>query len=221
VGQKVNPHGFRLGITSEYTSRWYADKGYKDYIKEDVAIRRMLSTGKNEPASAVSIAHARPRQVDIHTARRASSSVAAAPGRPHPWRPRGYGQAGAAEHPRGEEPRDGQWWPGWAAVQAKCLVPSCHAQHPERDEGRRNASGAGQWTARGAEMSRRFYRGPRPLHAAGRHRLRLLRGAPRSADREGVDLQGDIRAPASEARRPLRSASAVRAGGAAPIDDRT
>ena len=33
MGQKVNPHGFRLGITSEYTSRWYADKGYKDYIK--------------------------------------------------------------------------------------------------------------------------------------------------------------------------------------------
>ena len=45
MGQKVNPHGFRLGITSEYTSRWYADKGYKDYVKEDVSIRRMLSKG--------------------------------------------------------------------------------------------------------------------------------------------------------------------------------
>src|SRR3954451_16216472 len=35
VGQKVNPHGFRLGITTDYKSRWYADKLYKDYVKED------------------------------------------------------------------------------------------------------------------------------------------------------------------------------------------
>jgi hypothetical protein len=34
VGQKVNPHGFRLGITTDYKSRWYADKLYKDYVKE-------------------------------------------------------------------------------------------------------------------------------------------------------------------------------------------
>ncbi|MGA0798635.1 MAG: 30S ribosomal protein S3, partial [Candidatus Nanopelagicales bacterium] len=25
MGQKVNPHGFRLGYTSEYTSKWFAD----------------------------------------------------------------------------------------------------------------------------------------------------------------------------------------------------
>ena len=29
VGQKVNPHGFRLGITTDFKSRWYADKLYK------------------------------------------------------------------------------------------------------------------------------------------------------------------------------------------------
>src|SRR5215207_3721665 len=45
MGQKVNPHGFRLGITTEWKSRWYADKLYKDYVKEDVAIRRMMSKG--------------------------------------------------------------------------------------------------------------------------------------------------------------------------------
>ena len=39
MGQKVNPHGFRLGITTEFKSRWYADKLYKDYVKEDVEIR--------------------------------------------------------------------------------------------------------------------------------------------------------------------------------------
>ena len=42
MGQKVNPHGFRLGITTDFKSRWYADKLYKDYVAEDVAIRRML-----------------------------------------------------------------------------------------------------------------------------------------------------------------------------------
>ena len=42
MGQKVNPHGFRLGITTDFKSRWYADKLYKDYVKEDVAIRRLL-----------------------------------------------------------------------------------------------------------------------------------------------------------------------------------
>ena len=42
MGQKINPHGFRLGITTEYKSRWYADKLYKDYVKEDVMIRRLM-----------------------------------------------------------------------------------------------------------------------------------------------------------------------------------
>ena len=45
MGQKVNPHGFRLGITTDFKSRWYADKLYKDYVAEDVAIRRMLQKG--------------------------------------------------------------------------------------------------------------------------------------------------------------------------------
>jgi small subunit ribosomal protein S3 len=45
VGQKVNPHGFRLGITTDYKSRWYADKLYADYVKEDVAIRKLMGKG--------------------------------------------------------------------------------------------------------------------------------------------------------------------------------
>ena len=48
MGQKVNPHGFRLGITTDFKSRWFADKAgqrYSDYVKEDVAIRRMMSKG--------------------------------------------------------------------------------------------------------------------------------------------------------------------------------
>jgi small subunit ribosomal protein S3 len=71
VGQKVNPHGFRLGITTEWKSRWYADKEYKDYVKEDVAIRRMMSKGMERAGiSRVDIERTRERvRVDIHTAR--------------------------------------------------------------------------------------------------------------------------------------------------------
>jgi small subunit ribosomal protein S3 len=71
VGQKVNPHGFRLGITTDYKSRWYADKLYKDYVKEDVAIRRLMTKGMERAGiSKVEIERTRDRvRVDIHTAR--------------------------------------------------------------------------------------------------------------------------------------------------------
>jgi small subunit ribosomal protein S3 len=71
VGQKVNPYGFRLGITTEWKSRWYADKLYKDYVKEDVAIRKMMSKGMERAGiSRVEIERTRDRvRVDIHTAR--------------------------------------------------------------------------------------------------------------------------------------------------------
>ena len=76
VGQKVNPHGFRLGITTEHKSRWFADgtKGgqrYRDYVKEDVAIRKLMSKGMERAGiSRVEIERTRDRvRVDIHTAR--------------------------------------------------------------------------------------------------------------------------------------------------------
>ena len=71
MGQKINPHGFRLGITTEWKSRWYADKQYADYVKEDVAIRKLLATGLERAGIAdVQIERTRDRvRVDIHTAR--------------------------------------------------------------------------------------------------------------------------------------------------------
>lgn len=71
MGQKVNPHGFRLGYTTDFKSRWYADKQYKDYVKEDVAIRTMLQRGMERAGiSKVEIERTRDRvRVDIHTAR--------------------------------------------------------------------------------------------------------------------------------------------------------
>jgi small subunit ribosomal protein S3 len=71
VGQKINPHGFRLGISTDWKSRWYADKQYAEYVKEDVAIRKLLSKGMERAGIAkVEIERTRDRvRVDIHTAR--------------------------------------------------------------------------------------------------------------------------------------------------------
>ncbi len=71
MGQKVNPHGFRLGITTEWKSRWFADKLYAEYVKEDVAIRRLMGKGMERAGiSRVDIERTRDRvRVDIHTAR--------------------------------------------------------------------------------------------------------------------------------------------------------
>jgi small subunit ribosomal protein S3 len=71
MGQKVNPNGFRLGVTTDWKSRWFADKQYAEYVKEDVAIRRLMSTGMERAGIAkVEIERTRDRvRVDIHTAR--------------------------------------------------------------------------------------------------------------------------------------------------------
>ena len=42
MGQKVSPTGFRLGITEEWRSRWYADKDYAQNLANDLAIRKFL-----------------------------------------------------------------------------------------------------------------------------------------------------------------------------------
>ncbi len=71
MGQKVNPHGFRLGITTEFKSRWFAEKNYKDYVKEDIEIRRMMSKGMERAGvSRIEIERTRERvRIDLHTAR--------------------------------------------------------------------------------------------------------------------------------------------------------
>ena len=42
MGQKVMPTGFRLGITEDWRSRWYADKDYAKNLENDLAIRKFL-----------------------------------------------------------------------------------------------------------------------------------------------------------------------------------
>nr|MDQ2728299.1 30S ribosomal protein S3 [Actinomycetota bacterium] len=71
MGQKVNPYGFRLGVTTDWKSRWFNDRNYQDYLIEDWEIRSYLM-GQLERAavSRIEIERTRDRlRIDVHTAR--------------------------------------------------------------------------------------------------------------------------------------------------------
>ncbi|PIE65915.1 MAG: 30S ribosomal protein S3 [Deltaproteobacteria bacterium] len=44
MGQKVHPIGFRLGTTKTWSSKWYAEKSYANWLHEDLAIKRLIKT---------------------------------------------------------------------------------------------------------------------------------------------------------------------------------
>jgi small subunit ribosomal protein S3 len=72
MGQKVNPYGFRLGITTDWKSRWFADKQeYEESLIEDWKIRDYLRRELPHAAvSRVEIERTRDRlRVDVYTAR--------------------------------------------------------------------------------------------------------------------------------------------------------
>jgi small subunit ribosomal protein S3 len=72
MGQKVNPYGFRLGITTDWKSRWFADRGeYAHYVIEDWQIRDYLMNELPHAAiSRIEVERTRDRlRVDVHTAR--------------------------------------------------------------------------------------------------------------------------------------------------------
>jgi len=72
MGQKVNPYGFRLGVTTDWKSRWFADREeYADFIIEDWKIRDYLMGELPHAAiSRVEVERTRDRlRVDVHTAR--------------------------------------------------------------------------------------------------------------------------------------------------------
>ena len=71
MGQKIHPHGLRLGITADWKTHWFAENNYAEYVAEDIKIREYLSTGLDRAGIAdVVIERTRDRvRVDIHTAR--------------------------------------------------------------------------------------------------------------------------------------------------------
>ena len=71
MGQKVNPYGFRLGVTTDWKSRWFSDREYTDYLIEDWKIRDYLMRQLERAAvSRVEVERTRDRlRIDVHTAR--------------------------------------------------------------------------------------------------------------------------------------------------------
>ena len=71
MGQKVNPHGMRVGVIKDWDSKWYAESEFADYLVEDYNIRndlkkKLYSAG----VSKIEIERASDRvRVVIHTAK--------------------------------------------------------------------------------------------------------------------------------------------------------
>lgn len=42
MGQKVHPHGFRIGVIKTWDSKWFADKNYQQYLLEDIKVRKFV-----------------------------------------------------------------------------------------------------------------------------------------------------------------------------------
>ena len=71
MGQKINPYGFRLGVTTDWKSRWFSERQYKEYLTEDWKIRGYLMDRLADAAvSRIDIERTLDKlRVDIHTAR--------------------------------------------------------------------------------------------------------------------------------------------------------
>ena len=72
MGQKTHPYGLRLGIVTDWKSRWYSDKGYAAQVAEDYKIRKYLRDElKRGAISRIDIERigGSKVQIDIHTGR--------------------------------------------------------------------------------------------------------------------------------------------------------
>ncbi|MCE2854419.1 MAG: 30S ribosomal protein S3 [Ilumatobacteraceae bacterium] len=71
MGQKINPYGFRLGVTTDWKSRWFSTREYKDYLTEDWKIREYLMGSLEDAAvSRIEVERTRDKlRIDVHTAR--------------------------------------------------------------------------------------------------------------------------------------------------------
>ncbi len=72
MGQKIHPYGLRLGIVTDWKSRWYSEKDYAKQVNEDSQIRRYLRGElKRGAISRIDIERIGDKkvQIDVHTAR--------------------------------------------------------------------------------------------------------------------------------------------------------
>ena len=71
MGQKINPYGFRLGVSTDWKSRWFSEREYQKYLTEDWKIRQaIMSKLESAAISRIEIERTRDKvRVDVHTAR--------------------------------------------------------------------------------------------------------------------------------------------------------
>ncbi len=71
MGQKVNPHGLRVGVINDWDSRWYAEKDFSDLLVEDFELRKFLKKKLYSAGVAkIEIERASERvRINIHTAK--------------------------------------------------------------------------------------------------------------------------------------------------------
>ena len=71
MGQKVNPHGLRVGVIKDWDSKWYAEDDFADYLVEDYNIRNFLKDRLYSAGiSRIEIERAADRvKIIIHTAK--------------------------------------------------------------------------------------------------------------------------------------------------------
>ncbi len=71
MGQKVNPHGLRVGVIKDWDSKWYADDEFSDFLVEDYNIRKFLKKKLySAGVSKIEIERASDRvKVIVHTAK--------------------------------------------------------------------------------------------------------------------------------------------------------
>lgn len=71
MGQKVNPHGLRVGVIKDWDSKWYAEGEFADYLVEDYNIRKFLKKKLyNAGVSKIEIERTTDRvKVSVYTAK--------------------------------------------------------------------------------------------------------------------------------------------------------
>lgn len=71
MGQKINPHGLRVGVIHDWDAKWYADGDFADKLHEDLRIRKYIAEKLADASvSRVEIERAANRvNISIHTAK--------------------------------------------------------------------------------------------------------------------------------------------------------
>jgi small subunit ribosomal protein S3 len=214
MGQKVNPYGFRLGVTTDWKSRWFADrKDYGEFVIEDWKIRDYLM--KQLPHAAISrveVERTRDRlRVDVHTARPGivigrRGVRGRPPPRPELTKITGNNKVQLNIQEIKQPELDAALIAQGVADQLAGRVAFRRAMKRAVQNAQKAGPSASGCSARAASVAPRCphrvvpRRSGAAAHAARRHRLRLPRGPHhlRSHRREGVDLQG--RHPALQVR---------------------